>query len=43
MKIESELPEDLDPKMKIRSLQELVKIINEEITALENKEKEPHE
>ena len=34
MKIQSDLPKDMDPEMKIRSLQELSRIIEEEVAAL---------
>lgn len=35
MEIHSVLPDDMDREMKIRSLQELQKIINDEIEALQ--------
>lgn len=38
MEIHSVLPDDMDREMKIRSLQELQKIISEEITTLQEKD-----
>lgn len=39
MEIHSVLPDDMDTEMKVRSLQELQKIINEEIAALQEGER----
>ena len=38
MIIQSDLPEDMDPEMKRRSLEELRSIIDEEISALSTEE-----
>lgn len=40
MEIHGVLPDDMDIEMKVRSLHELQKIINEEIAALQEKENE---
>jgi metal-sulfur cluster biosynthetic enzyme len=34
MKIQSDIPEDMDPEMKIRVLEELKRVIDEEISAI---------